>query len=428
MATHDEDSEQDDGLAEPAESAESVEPTAPETGLVPSDPGYKRALVAALCAGLASFNAMYVTQGVLPGMGHDFHISPTMAALTVSATTGALALTVIPAGILSERAGRYRILQISVLAATILSLLIAFMPSIESVLILRALQGIAVAGVPAVIMTYLAEEIHAAHLPRVMGFYIAGTSLGGLIGRLIPGAMLEFTNWRGAVLASAIVSVLIGIATVILLPPSRNFTPKTVTVRHELGAFASHFRNPTLLGLFIMPFLMMGAFVSMYNYLGFHLTGTYGMPESLAAAIFIFYLSGTWSSARAGKAVQAYGQATVLTGGVVLALAGLLLMLVPNLWVTLAGALLFTAAFFACHSVASGWVGAAATHDRAEASSTYVLSYYLGSSVVGAVSGFFYDVSWLGLVGWLVGLFGVALVVTLFVAKSSGQRWMAPLT
>ena len=74
-------------------------------GLTPTDPGYKRALIGALFAGLASFNAMYVTQAVLPSITADFGISPTVAALSVSATTGALALSVIPVGILSERLG-----------------------------------------------------------------------------------------------------------------------------------------------------------------------------------------------------------------------------------------------------------------------------------------------------------------------------------
>src|SRR5699024_7998239 len=141
--------------------------------------------------------------------------------------------SVIPVGILSERLGRYRILQISVMAATFLSLLVAIAPGVGSLLLMRALQGVAVAGVPAVIMTYLAEEIDAKHLPRVMGFYISGTSIGGLFGRLIPGAVLEFADWRVAVLTSGGVSVLIGLAMLMLLPPSQDFRDRTSTRLHS---------------------------------------------------------------------------------------------------------------------------------------------------------------------------------------------------
>lgn len=386
-----------------------------QRGFVPGDPGYRRALIGALCAGLASFNALYATQAVLPSLSSTFDASPTVTALTVSACTGALALMVIPAGIISERVGRRIVLQVSALVATALSLALAFMPSIESLIVLRAIQGVAVAGVPAVAMTYLSEEIRSSHLAKVMGFYIAGTSLGGLSGRLIPGIALEFFDWRGAIIASGLFALTTAILTAFVLPQQRYFTPKKITLAHELSAFKEHFRNPTLIKLFILPFLMMGAFVSLYNYLGFRLISQFGLPESLAAFVFLLYLSGTWSSARAGTYVQKFGRGGVMAGTMVLCLLGLAFLMAPWLWTTLIGALLFTASFFAAHSTASSWVGLVATKDRAEASSTYILSYYFGSALVGWVSGYFFAGGWMILLLWLCALFAVALVLALLI-------------
>ena len=384
-------------------------------GVAPGDPGYRRALIGALCAGLASFNALYATQAVLPSLSETFGTSPTVTALTVSACTGALALMVVPAGIISERIGRRIVLQVSVLTATVLSIALAFMPTIESLIALRALQGIAVAGVPAVAMTYLSEEIRSTHLAKVMGFYIAGTSLGGLSGRLIPGIALEFFDWRGAIITSAIFALATALLTAFILPKQRYFTPKKITLAHELAAFKEHFRNPTLIKLFILPFLMMGAFVSLYNYLGFRLISQFELPESLAAFVFLLYLSGTWSSARAGTYVQKFGRGGVMAGTMILALLGLLLLMAPWLWTTILGAFFFTASFFAAHSTASSWVGLVATHDRAEASSTYVLSYYFGSALIGWVSGYFFAGGWTILLLWLSALFAVALVLALLI-------------
>ncbi|RAV32490.1 MFS transporter [Corynebacterium heidelbergense] len=380
-------------------------------GLAPGESGYARALIAALCAGLASFNAMYVTQAVLPSLSQDFGVSPTIAALSVSATTGGLALAVIPVGIISERFGRYRVLQISVLVATLLSFLVAVAPGMGSIIAIRAVQGLAVAGVPAVMMTYLAEEIHSKHLPRVMGFYIAGTTIGGLLGRIIPGVFLEFASWRVAVAASALFSVLTAALTAWVLPRSANFRPKKITILHELAAFRGHFANPILLRLFLIPFLIMGTFVSLYNYVGYRLISEFGLAPSLAAFAFLLYLSGTWSSARAGVMVQKWGRGKVLALSTLLSVVGLIALLPPFLVTTLIAALLFTASFFAAHSVASGWVGAAATKDRAEASSTYILSYYLGSSFLGGLSGEFFQLGWGAFVAWLAGLTAVAFVL-----------------
>ena len=397
--------------------------TAPaREGLTPADPQYRRALIAALCAGLASFNALYATQAVLPALSDDFTVSPTIAALTVSATTGALALTVLPAGVISERFGRRRVIQISALAATVLSLLLCFMPSIQSIIALRFVQGIAVAGVPAVVMTYLAEEIHGRHLPRVMGFDISGTTLGGLLGRLIPGIALDFTSWRYAVLLSAGFAVLMAAITATVIPPQHDFRPKSITWGHELAAFGRHLRNPVLLRLFALPFLLMGTFVSLYNYLGFRLIENFGLPASLAAMTFVMYLSGTWSSARAGSLVSKWGRSRVVACSCLIGAVGLALLFIPTLPSTLIGCLTFTAAFFAAHSAASAWVGEIATQDRAEASSLYVFSYYIGSSLMGWISGYFFHAGWPVFIAWIATIVSISFVIALSLFKQGEIR------
>ena len=286
-----------DALADTADTAN----TADIRPLTPEDKGYKMALIASLCSGLASYNALYATQAVLPALSEDFGISPSLAALTVSATTGGLAFMVIPLSVVSERFGRRRVIQGSVLVATLLSIALVALPSIQSIIALRLLQGFAVAGVPAVTMAFLSEEIDRSYLPRIMGFYIAGNSLGGLIGRLIPGIALEFTDWRIATLLSALFAFSMALVTTWVLPQQRFFTPKKITLSHEVEAFANHLRDPILLKLFLLPFLLMGSFVSMYNYMTFRLINTFGLPESLAALVFVIYLSGTWTSTRTGK-------------------------------------------------------------------------------------------------------------------------------
>lgn len=395
------------GTREDTETTNGIRP------LTPEDNGYKKALIASLCSGLASYNALYATQAVLPALSEDFGVSPSLAALTVSATTGGLALLVIPLSIVSERFGRRRVIQASVLAATLFSLALVTLPSIQSIIAVRLLQGIAVAGVPAVTMAFLSEEIDRRYLPRIMGFYIAGNSLGGLIGRLIPGIALEFTDWRLATLLSALFAFAMALMTTWVLPKQRFFTPKKITLAHELQAFAHHLRDPILLKLFLLPFLLMGSFVSLYNYMTFRLINTFGLPESLAALVFVIYLSGTWTSTRTGTMVNRYGQAKVVVACIALALVGLFLAFIPTVPTTLAAVLLFTATFFPAHSISSAWVGEVARQDRAEASSIYILSYYLGSSIIGWVSGYFFAHSWGLLVAWLILLTLIALVTAL---------------
>ncbi len=386
----------------------------PGDGLAPGVPGHGRALVAVVLAGVASYMALYATQALLPTFTSDMSVDPATAALTVSATTGGLACAIIPVSVLSERFGRRRVLLIGALAATALGLALAAAPGIGALIAIRLLQGLAVAGVPAVAMAYVSEEVHPDHVPRVMGLYVAGTTVGGLAGRIIPAVLVDVGGWRVAVLASAVVSLALALVTAWVLPRQRRFTPKELTVGGEIRAFVGHLRNPRLLGLYALAFTSMGAFVSMYNYVGFRLRDTSGLPASLAGLVFLMYLAGTWGSARAGDLSGKFGRRPATVGAIALALAGVALAATPWLAALLPGVAVFTGGFFIAHSLASSAVGLIAVRDRAEASSMYLFSYYLGSSMVGWFSGHVLEWGgWGTLMGWLAVLFTAAAVAAL---------------
>lgn len=353
----------------------------------------RRATVAMLLVGLAIFSSLYSTQAILPTLVQNMGLSSTEAAMTVSAATGALALCVVPASILSERFGRGRILLISAVAATSVGLVVPIAHQGWQLILLRGLQGALLSGAPATAMAWLSEELDDQALPRAMGLYIAGTSIGGLTGRLIPTGLVEVSTWRWALFGSALVSLTFALTSWLLLPAQRNFRPKPIRLKNESRALFGHWANRDLALLFLTAFLSMGTFVSMYNFLTFRLIDDFGLAPSLAGLAFLFYLSGTWSSARAGSLVARIGHGKTLCASAALFALGIALC-AGNLPLTLLGMFAFTVGFFAVHSTASGWVGQIATRDRAEASSMYVFCYY-GSSVVGACAGLLFDaLSW----------------------------------
>lgn len=64
--------------------------------------GYKKILIALLCAGIATFAQLYSVQGVLPIMARDLEIDAAQASLAVSAATLGLAVAVIPWSLMSD--------------------------------------------------------------------------------------------------------------------------------------------------------------------------------------------------------------------------------------------------------------------------------------------------------------------------------------
>lgn len=366
--------------------------------------GYRR-VTAALCgAGLASFAAMYCTQALLPALSAYYRISPATSALTVSLTTGMLALAVVPASVLSERYGRITVMLVSGITSSAIGLLLPFSPSLGVLLVGRALQGVALAGIPAVAMAFLVEEVHASSLGSAMGRYIAGTTIGGCAGRIIPALVLDISSWRVALLVCSVMTLAATVVFALLVPRSQFFTPKTVSMRVTIQSLLEHLRNPLLLKLFALAFTLMGGFVTVYNYLGYRLAAApFALAPSVVGLLFLLYLVGTGTSVVAGRLADRRGRMLVLVGALPVTAVGLLMTLPDALPVIVVGTGVFTGGFFAAHAVASGWVGAVARRDRAEASSLYLFSYYLGGSVAGALGGLVYSVGGWAATVWFVG-------------------------
>lgn len=354
---------------------------------------YGRIILGLAFAGVATFAQLYSTQAVLPILASDLKVTAAEAALTISLATVGLAVTVIPWSFLADRIGRVKAMAWGITVATVLGLLVPLATSFPLLLGLRLLEGMALGGIPAIAIAYLNEEVTKAHAALAAGSYVAGTTLGGLAGRLVAGPAGELWGWRAAALAVSVLATLAAVAFLVLVPRARGFTAaQAAGFRGAARTLGRHVRNVRLLALYIQAFLMMGGFVAVYNYLGFRLTGApFGLPATVVSLMFLAYLSGTFTSRWAAGLTQRFGRRTVLLTGLGLSTAGLALTLAPSLVLILAGLVVFTGGFFAAHSIGAGWTGAIASTGRAQAASLYNLAYYLGSSIIGWAGGLLFQ-------------------------------------
>jgi predicted MFS family arabinose efflux permease len=374
-------------------------------------------------AGMATYMTLYYVQGLLPMFSDHYGVSPAASALAVSVTTGLLAIAIVPASVLSERFGRVRVMTVSAVSAAALGVVLPWSPTFELLLAGRSVQGVLCAGVPAVAMAYLAEEIDARSLGTAMGTYVAGTTIGGLTGRLIPTLAVDFTAWQWALETASAVALLFAAVFARLVPPSKHYRPQRISPSQTVRNLSVHLRDVPLLCLFGLAFVLMGGFVTVYNFLGYRLLDDpFDLPSILAGLVFLLYLAGTASSAVAGRMSDSWGRQRVLVIAMIVMTGGLALSVPDWLPTVLVGIFLFTAGFFAAHSVASAWVSARATDHRAEASSLYLLAYYLGSSIVGAVGGVAFAIGgWLGLIGYVAAFLAVGAALTAVLLRSTAR-------
>jgi YNFM family putative membrane transporter len=394
-----------------------------EEGLLPGHPHLRRLKTAMLAAAVATFSLLYFTQSLLPAIGADFDAGPTLTGLTVSAATGGIAVAIIPLSSLADSHGRVRVMRWGLVAACLLGLLCAAAPALWMLLVLRLLVGVALAGVVAVAVGHLGDEVHPTATGSAIGLYVSGNTLGGVVGRLVPGAALRLGSWRIAVLLVVVCAAVAVVVFTVQLPPARRFRPAPATFAAHSRSLACLWSDPGIRRLCLLAFVLMGGFVACYNYLTFRLTAVpVGLSDTAVSLLFLAYLAGTFSSPIGARWAQRVGRRAVICASAALAVCGLALTLTDRLlWITI-GLVMFTAGFFSAHSVASGWVAARAGGHRGQAAGLYLTAYYLGSCVLGALAGLvFEDAGWTGCAIAIAVLFVLGIVSVATIRTSAAD-------
>jgi YNFM family putative membrane transporter len=373
---------------------------------------FRRTNLAMFAGGVATFGLLYCVQPLMPEFSRQFHVGAAASALSLSLPSLVLSFTMLFAGSVSDAWGRKRIMTVSLFASAVLMLLAATVSEWHSFLVLRALLGLTLGGLPAVGMTYLSEEVHPESIGLGMGLYIGGNALGGLCGRLLAGVLTDYFGWRVGIGAVGVLGTLSALVFVRYLPPSRRFIRQPLRLRESLGRFRRVFQDPGLPWLFAVGPVLLGGFVTVYNYVGYRLMAPpYLLSQSVVGMIFSVYIVGAFSSSWIGHLAGRLGRRKVLWGMFALQLAGLALTLTAAVWSIVLGIAVITFGFFGGHSIASSWVGRRAGTAKAQATAVYLFTVYLGAGIAGTVGGLFYgDFGWPGVAGFVAALLGLGLL------------------
>jgi len=379
---------------------------------------YRRANLALFVAGFVTFATLYTFQPLFPLLVTEFAVSPAIASLTLSAATFALAWMLPISGSLSDVYGRKTLMGVALLLTSLLSLACYTSTSLTTLLLFRLLQGVVLAGVPAVAMAYLNDEMSPRAVGAAMGLYIAGNACGGMVGRILTSFLVDIFSWRQTVAIIGLLALLLS-SLFWLLPPSRNFHRQSFRLKQVSTSMLNHLREPGLFCLFTLAFLLMGSFVTVYNYATFYLLSPpYNLSQSQVALIFFAYAFGACGSGVMGELTSRFERPRILLTALGIMAVGIILTLLDSLLAIILGIVIFTIGFFGAHAVASAWVGVRATTARAQASSLYLLAYYLGSSISGTGGGIVWSaMGWSGVVVLVLVLLSLSGAVIQFLTS-----------
>lgn len=357
-----------------------------------------------LIGSLVTFANLYGPQTFIQNFTRDFHMSASESSLVLSISTFTLAFGMLVMAAVSNTWGRKNIMVFSLVSSSLLYLLVGFAPNFEVLLCIRAIEGFALAGFPAIAVTYLAEELSGNQFPKTLAVYITGSGFGGFFGRVVSSSVMDLTNWHIAIFVLGTLTLVLSIIFIFLVEPSKNFSPQEFSIKNWIGGIVAACKDTKLWFFYGLGFLALGVYVAMFNYIGFLLIKNFGLNQTLVGFVFVFQLMGSIGSMTVGKLGDHYTRGQMLCASIVIALIGISLTAIHFLPVVLLGLFVLSCGFFAWHNLVSGWVSSSAIPTaKAYASSLYLLSYYIGSSVIGTIGGHFYDASgWSGVVGTMI--------------------------
>ncbi|CAH0211295.1 MFS transporter [Chryseobacterium sp. Bi04] len=368
-------------------------------------------------SGLSVFAQLYLFQPLLPMAAEQFNVTVGDTSLLVSSSTIGMALGLLFFAFKADSYSRKRLMVFSLISSALLTIISTWIPNLSLLIGIGVLKGFVVSGVSAVALAYLTEEVYLAAVPAAISMYLSGNTIGGMSGRILATIAAGEFGWRNAVFIIGLESLILGLIFWKLFPESKFFNPQKTDYHQKVKQMKGFLMNPYMLRLYFIAALLMGVFVSVYNYLTFRLEAEpFSLSHFIIAFIFLMYIFGVFGTMITGKLSKRFSKNNILKSFILLMLCGLCLLLSENLYMVIFGLGIFTLSFFAAHTMASQMTALHARKGKSSATSIYWLFYYFGSSILGSGTGYLlHSFSWNVFISVLV----IAVILALLLATAN---------
>ena len=259
---------------------------------------------------------LYLPQ--LPQLAASLDTTEALAQATMSACMIGLGLGQLVAGPLSDRLGRRLPLMVGVSAFAVLSLLCALAPTIEVLLVVRFLQGLAGSAGIVICLAIARDQFEGVELSRMLSllFLVSGTA--PIVAPVVGGQLALIMDWRGIFGVLSAVGVVLLLVVVLALPetlpPAARHGGGLRTLRRHAGAVV---RDRLFMAVLCAA---AGGGVAFFTYLSmssFVLQDEFGLsPQSFSLAFAAGALASIAGSQLSRLVVGRWGPLRVYLGGI----------------------------------------------------------------------------------------------------------------
>ncbi|ODV57478.1 MFS transporter [Lysinibacillus fusiformis] len=276
--------------------------------------------------GMVVMSSLYLTIPLISLFSDYFNISLAKAGFTSSVFSLGFALGCFFYGAISEKYGRKNVIVFGLFSLSMITLLLGLVNDFSFILLLRGLQGLAAATFSPVALAYTLEIFPNDRKVGAIGFISTGFLVAGIVGQVFSGYVSDHNHWHVIFYVLAAVYLITALLVVWILPKGvlQNESKNIWALLKRIGII---FTNRNLIFSYIIAFVLLMSFVSMYIILGAYLTSdSFGMKGQNLIYIRAFGIVGMVMSPFAGKLAKRFNVLFVLKMALCLSIISLTMM------------------------------------------------------------------------------------------------------
>ncbi|WP_438497652.1 MFS transporter [Paenibacillus sp. IHBB 3054] len=342
---------------------------------------YKLMTIILCWTGLVVMSSLYVTIPLITLFAQLFEISTTNAAAAGSTFSIGFAIGCLIYGALSDKYGRKTVIFAGLLFLTLISLILGTVHSFAWILGLRGLQGAAAATFSPVALAYAVEMYPAEKRVTTIGFISTGFLIAGIVGQVVSSILSEHYGWNAVFYILAVVYAVTAILVFFFLPKG-GIQQAHANIWEPIKQIGKVFVQKQLVLCYLVAFVLLMSFVSMYTVLGNYLsTAPYELSKQEILSVRIIGILGMLVSPFAGRISKHVGVGITLRGGLLLAIIGLASMgMISNLPLLIVMSILFVGGIALAVPSLVSLVGQVGGKMRGIAVSVYTFILFTGTS------------------------------------------------
>ncbi|GII99576.1 DHA1 family bicyclomycin/chloramphenicol resistance-like MFS transporter [Sediminihabitans luteus] len=240
----------------------------------------------------------------LPDVAEEFGASDALAQLTLSGMLVGGAVGQFVIGPLSDRFGRRLPVLVGLTLHVVTSIACAFAPSIETLIVLRVLQGFFNAASQVVSIAVIRDQFTGAAAARILSRLMLVIGLAPLLAPSIGALILADGGWRWVFGVLAILGVALGLVVLFFMPETHPVAKRrTGGARSVLRGYASLFKDRHFVALAVLPGLGMAVLMSYVVGSPFVLQEGYDLTHAQFSVLFAVNGVGLVISAQVNAAL-----------------------------------------------------------------------------------------------------------------------------